>query len=541
VTDKNLAIVKALLAAGANPNVVDSRGVTPLSKAIGKESVPIIKLLLDAKADPKAGKVDAPLFAAIRTGDTNLLMLILNAGADPSRIGTVSQFISRNTQYGEATLTPLRFAVLLDNKDAVSLLLKFKADLNALDDWSQRTPVLFDALHSQKMVKDLLEAGADANARAGDYGSNFNPAGETPLARAAREVWESEGVVAVAKLLLAHGAHVNLQDKDGRTALMQAAGTGKLELAKLLLENKADPNLIDNNSCAALSYAIMSDAHPQNGQPRTGPGSMVELLHQHGAVDDLPDWNTIKVGRASIKYSAVVFQKGTNDWNQFTLLELLGCEYGLLWTKNQGTWPPINETDMSFWNKNLCRFPDLSKVVIRRPSADGKNWTSKVVNVDDLLNAPNCSGDWLLKWGDRVEIPEADHPVTESWKDLPERVALIRCLTRTCTISIKGTNATVVLAPEYVLHRNTLGAYGYPSVSGVQASFMIRSVLDQSGLLRASSDLTKVKVVRHYAFGNQEEHVLDCSGKNPPDFWLKDGDTIMVPEKETEAKNSGIR
>jgi hypothetical protein len=61
---------------------------------------------------------------------------------------------------------------------------------------------------------------------------------------------------------------------------------------------------------------------------------------------------------------------------------------------------------------------------------------------------------------------------------------------------------------------------------------MLRSVLDQSKLLRASSDLTKVRVTRREPNGKAISWVLDCSDpQTAPDLWLRDGDVIEVPEK----------
>jgi hypothetical protein len=67
----------------------------------------------------------------------------------------------------------------------------------------------------------------------------------------------------------------------------------------------------------------------------------------------------------------------------------------------------------------------------------------------------------------------------------------------------------------------------------LSASFMIRSVLDQFKLIRFSSDLTHVKVKRHdAATGKDREWTLDCSdASHAPAFWLRDGDTIEIPDR----------
>ncbi len=60
----------------------------------------------------------------------------------------------------------------------------------------------------------------------------------------------------IIKLLLAAGADVNLQDNEGKTALMYAAELGLLLSVDFFLTNGADPDLQDNNGRTALMYAI---------------------------------------------------------------------------------------------------------------------------------------------------------------------------------------------------------------------------------------------------------------------------------------------
>jgi hypothetical protein len=63
-------------------------------------------------------------------------------------------------------------------------------------------------------------------------------------------------------------------------------------------------------------------------------------------------------------------------------------------------------------------------------------------------------------------------------------------------------------------------------------SFMLRSVLDNSKLVRVSSDLSRVKVTRVDAQTKKKlEWVVDCTKPEQADLWLRDGDVIDVPEK----------
>ena len=63
-------------------------------------------------------------------------------------------------------------------------------------------------------------------------------------------------------------------------------------------------------------------------------------------------------------------------------------------------------------------------------------------------------------------------------------------------------------------------------------SFMLRSVLDNSKLVRVSSDLSRVKVTRvDPETKKKQEWTIDCTIPTESDLWLRDGDVIEVPEK----------
>jgi hypothetical protein len=64
------------------------------------------------------------------------------------------------------------------------------------------------------------------------------------------------------------------------------------------------------------------------------------------------------------------------------------------------------------------------------------------------------------------------------------------------------------------------------------AAFWLKPVLINSQLLLTSSDLSRIKVTRRDPkTGEKLEWVFDCSGDKAPDFWLRAGDVIEVPEK----------
>ena len=181
-------------------------------------------------------------------------------------------------------------------------------------------------------------------------------------------------------------------------------------------------------------------------------------------------------------------------------------------------------------------FPNLEKILIRRPTSDGLGRTTIPVDLSALFHSGDCSRDPALQWGDIVELSEIDHPISAAWQGFSEedRAALGKCLNRHVQLTIKGgtTNLALTLwthAPDQVSYSHTgfvdLG-YGLPA-------FSLLPFLQSSGLLRASSDLSRVKVRRlDPATGQNREWLFDCATPNAvPTFWLRDGDAVEVPEK----------
>jgi ankyrin repeat protein/tetratricopeptide (TPR) repeat protein len=506
--------VKVLLAAGADPNTENTIGLTPLSFAIESGSPETLKLLLAAKADPNSGKVNAPLFCAIHRKDTVSAELLLNAGANPN--ATADVFLLNNgldpthfpddwMEPGQSpvrhlqTVAPLWLAIHGNEPSMVNLLLKFKADPNGFQ--VNGEPVLFRALSSPEIVQALLEAGAKIDAH---DGRNWQP-----LEMA---VWWD--YVPAVELLLKRGADPNARDPEGRTALHRAVARepSDRKMFELLLDYHADPNAqLDNGQTPLLLITTGN---------KSGAAEIAALLRQHGALDKAPHWDSIEVNRLSARSPATVFRQGTNDLNyrnRFTLLETILNYYPYV---APGAMLPVRDGVLTSPNgeKLGMAFPDLTRVIIVRPTPGSTNETRISVNLFDSANAIDCSKDMPLRLGDMVEIPERDHSLGDPkvWLTDDERNAILNCLKGNVQLVVHNQKAELGLSP-----------YGDNSTIGA----VLRQKTAQT-LILTSSDLSRVKVRRQApnAYGAQE-WFLDCSKpQSIPDFRLRDGDVIEIPE-----------
>jgi ankyrin repeat protein len=454
--------IKALLAAKADPDTADNYGRAPMSHAAEGNNLEVVKILLDAKADPNGGKLDAPLFCAIKGGNTNLVELLLRAGANPNLPGRLDYQITR-LDYD------------ITRRDQISTLIPLELAIEQ---------------NRAEIVKMLLQAKANPN------GKSFSG---TPLVVAV-----FRGDHELMKLLLANGADVNARrPSDGETVLHLAVQTDNRELIELLLASKPDVNVRDNQGKTPLDYA------KANGSKGT---EIAALLRQHGALDNLPHWDRITVSRPSANFSADIFRKGMNDWNQFTLLQLIyrDCEL----------------------HGQQIPFPDLTRIVVVRPSASGAAPKRIKINLLNSTNGVDYAEDIPLEFGDVVEIPERGHTLAEQDTWIQDQFQMLgkyfRDKAGAVRLVVAGGQTIQVSLSDFI-----------PSEA------YIARVLESSAaqnVLTSGSDLSHVRITRRdLKTKKTNEWVLDCSHINdlsaPPtysnslDLLLRDGDVIEVPEK----------
>lgn len=144
-------------------------------------------------------------------------------------------------------MTPLLWASLSGDSDAVCLLLKWKADTS----WTALTgrSALHEACWGMNInsVNLLLNAGCNVNIP--------DQYGRTPLSYAG-EGSDSEAII---DLLVQHGADVNYGDPQRKTPLHFAVSLGSANLIPVLVRHGANINAPDKFGNPAMHYAIINN------------------------------------------------------------------------------------------------------------------------------------------------------------------------------------------------------------------------------------------------------------------------------------------
>lgn len=566
VSRGNPDIVKLLLKFKADANTVDESGRTPLSHAGLNTNV--VKLLLEAKADPNLGSTESPLMQAVRAENAILAEMLLRAGADPNQPTDCALYsfglamptapglpgypgggfsrvsprrsLTRTGQTGKRT--PLQAAVTEDRGSMVKLVLQFKGDAKA--NGPEGFPLVLSALDNAEMLKALLEAGADANANDGKdryplitaASAGNSVAVDLLLAHGAKtEVLGPDGAVPLlgaisvgcsncVASLLAAGADVNIRTATDWSAVHSATYYGRKVILQMLLAKGANPNVRNNEGKTPLDLTkpqpagIILPTRPGE-EPRASMQELADLLRQYGALDDLPDFKSIRFTRGTIT-PLPVFYRDTNSLNRFTLFEALANHFGASadFTGGLSSFSDRLNALRSARAGGPLRFPDLARIRIQRSPISRPTERNEIpVNLLGATNGLDCAKDVPLEFGDVIEIPEREHTLAE-----PE-IGLTTTQLRELETCLERTVRFVVRTETVELKLPGNAAWLTPALNNPQVQ----------RILRSTSDLSRVKVKRSDPkSGNTQAFRINTQERNGSnDLWLRDGDVIEVPDK----------
>jgi uncharacterized protein len=230
-----------LISSGTDVNQLSVDRTTALHWAVYKKDLELVEMLLDEGADPNLRNDygATPMTVASEHGDYPIMKALVDAGGDIE---------SPNSEGQTLLMTVARTG----NIETAKLLLDKGANVNAMESWGGQTALMWSSSQQQpEMVRLLVESGADVNARGKDHDwprwvtseprvKPVDSGGYTPLLYAARE--GCEGCV---EALLDGGANVNTPDLWGQTPLLMATLNLHYDTASLLIERGADINRWD--------------------------------------------------------------------------------------------------------------------------------------------------------------------------------------------------------------------------------------------------------------------------------------------------------
>jgi ankyrin repeat protein len=284
----HISKIKELIVAGADVDVKNKFGATPLHMAAQSGITEVVELLISARADidkPTERFGVTPLYLAAQNGHPDVVSQLIAAGADV------------NIPNSRDAVTPLWIAAQEGHADIVAILLKAGSNVNHVRSSDGASPLyiavemghlevvkrLFDGspllkepkktikATKKKMAADgllgalsLLEDGQEEIKR--DIEESKRPVnkiikvdtadnlGHTPLMLASRK-----GNREIVEELLKMGADVNASSNKGRTPLMYSAEQGSIDLVKELLSKGANAKAINSEGETALHFARIKE------------------------------------------------------------------------------------------------------------------------------------------------------------------------------------------------------------------------------------------------------------------------------------------
>jgi len=235
-------IVGLLLKAGANVNVSERRGYTPLHLAAISNRPGVAKILVDSGVNPfqdariTSGCIDgfrnpwqeSPAYSACRNGHMAVLDVFFPL-----------------IKTSEEANGLLRKAVMANRPEVVMLALRHPmVDVNTRLDKKGSTALIYACMRrSSNIIRLLLQAGADPNVWA-STDSEYDPGNNTPLHALVDQPLATrsnshEETIECFELLLGSGADAKQLDSKGNSLLHNVADP---VLTRLLLDAGADPN-----------------------------------------------------------------------------------------------------------------------------------------------------------------------------------------------------------------------------------------------------------------------------------------------------------
>jgi ankyrin repeat protein len=365
VEKNDLEIAELLLQNNAKIEIYAPDGLNILHYAIQANRPTMVELLLKYSSNieaPAKLEVDTPpLHLAAFYGHEKIAALFIKYGSNVNQmvcndkneisplhiaaekgnavVGVLLEKSAKTESVTKEGFTPLHLAVINNNFESVKLLIKHKADINAIAKEKFVHTPLSIAIEkgNAQMVSLLISLGADTTiplvknisnlayaALKGNleiceilikHGSDVNkPASHNIIPLHHAIFGENQNIVA---LFLKNNASIEAyNDTDGMNALHIAVAHNEIEMAKLILDKGADVNVLSkgHKKATPLHYAVVC-----------GNIEMASLLIAHGAQVSKPGYKEVPLLTASaatgniemanllLKHGASINKAATSD------------------------------------------------------------------------------------------------------------------------------------------------------------------------------------------------------------------------------------
>ena len=234
----NAQQIKDLIAEGNDINRQDRYKATALHIAAEKGYTNSIEVLTNNGANLDV--VDmygyTPLIRACRTKQIKAFQQLVNAGADL-------------TIQNDNKMTVLHFASQSDNTSCLDIVLAHKDKRKVLDmpDQDGNTPLILSltVIGQNKAALRLIENGAALEIKETHYGMqaiHYAANNKSPL---------------IVEALLDGGVDINVEDKSGNTPFVLALKGNNAEIVKILIDRGCDTLSIDGLNATALSLSTL--------------------------------------------------------------------------------------------------------------------------------------------------------------------------------------------------------------------------------------------------------------------------------------------